>query len=58
MSFLDNIIKDKKNIPQYASILCITSILISNFGFSNLVNWLYPIFGYLGLVQIYFIFKN
>lgn len=32
--------------------MCITSIIISQFGFSNLINYLYPIFGYLGIVQI------
>ena len=40
--------------------MCITSIIISNIGFSNLISYLYPIFGYLGLVQIVklFIFKS
>ena len=33
-------------------ILCTTAILVSNFGFSNLVNVLYPLFGYLGIIQI------
>lgn len=58
MSFLDNIVKNKKSFPQIAAIMCITSILISNIGFSNLVNLLFPIFGYLGLVQIYYILKR
>ena len=35
-----------------AVIMCITSVLISKIGFSNLVSLLYPIFGYLALVQI------
>ena len=58
MSFLDNIVKNKKNIPQFSIVMCITSIIISNFGFSNLVNLLFPIFGYLGLIQIYYILKS
>lgn len=58
MSFLENIVKNKKNFPQFAGIMCITGILISNFGFSNLVNLLFPIFGYLGLLQIYYIVKG
>ncbi len=51
-SFLKNTTKKKKSYTQIATIMCITSILISKIGFSNLVNLLYPIFGYLGLVQI------
>lgn len=58
MSFLDNIIKNKKTFPQFAGIMCITSVVISNIGFSNLVNLLFPVFGYLGLIQIYYIVKN
>lgn len=51
-SFLQNVAKDKKNYTQIAVIMCITSVMISKIGFSNLVNSLYPIFGYLGLLQI------
>ncbi len=51
-SFLQNICKDKKSYTQVGIIMCITSILVSKIGFSNLVSMLYPIFGYLGLVQI------
>ena len=57
ISFLENIVKNKKSFPQIAGIMCITATLISNIGFSNLVNLLFPIFGYLGLMQIYFILK-
>ena len=51
-SFLQNTTKNKKSYTQIAVIMCITSVLISKIGFSNLVSLLYPIFGYLGLVQI------
>lgn len=51
-SFLQNITKNKKSYTQIAVIMCITSVLISKIGFSNLVSSLYPIFGYLGLLQI------
>lgn len=51
-SFLQNITKNKKSYTQIAIIMCITSVLISKIGFSNLVSLLYPIFGYLGLLQI------
>lgn len=55
-SFLQNICKKQKSYPQIAVIMCITSVLVSKIGFSNLVSILYPIFGYLGILQIYKIF--
>lgn len=57
-SFLQNMTKNKKSYTQFALIMCITSVLISQIGFSNLIENLYPIFGYLGLVQIFMILKN
>ena len=51
-SFLQNVAKNKKNNTQIAIVICITSVLISKIGFSNLINTLYPIFGYLGILQI------
>ena len=51
-SFLQNTIKSKKSYKQIGAIMCITSVLVSKIGFSNLVSLLYPIFGYLGLLQI------
>ena len=51
-SFLQNVSKNKKSYTHIAFIMCITSIAISQIGFSNLINYLYPIFGYLGIVQI------
>ena len=56
ISFLQNVAKNKKSYTQLAIIMCITSLLVSKIGFSNLVNLLYPIFGYLGLIQIFLIF--
>ena len=56
-SFLNNVCDSPKRFPQVAGIMCITSVIVSNFGFSNLVNLLYPIFGYLGIIQIFYIFK-
>ena len=58
ISFLNNIAKSKKSFPHIAAIMCISSVAISNIGFSNLVRVLFPMFGYLGLVQIYFISRN
>ena len=52
MSFLQNTCNNKKSYQQIAVIMCITSVLVSKIGFSNLVNILYPLFGYLGIIQI------
>ena len=56
-SFLNDICINKKSYPQKACILCISSVIISNFGFSNLVKFLFPIFGYLGIFQLLLIIK-
>lgn len=55
-AFLENTTKTKKQYKVVCFILCISSIFISKFGFSSLVNTMYPIFGYLGLLQIVNIF--
>ena len=57
ISFLNNICK-KDQIPKKAFLLCLTSVIVSKIKFSALVNILFPLFGYLGLLQIYFILKN
>lgn len=53
--FLQNINKNRRSYPQFVLFMCITSLLITNFGFSRLVNIIYPIFGYIGIIQIIFI---
>ena len=58
ISFLKNITKDKKSFPQIVAIMCISGVIISNFGFSNLVKILFPLFGYLGIVEMMWILKN
>lgn len=57
ISFLNNICKNKKSFPQIAAILCITSVIVSPIGFSNLVNNLFPLFGFLGLIEIFYCLK-
>lgn len=57
IAFLNNVCQKENSFPQIAAILCITSILVSPIGFSNLVNSLFPMFGYLGIVEIYFILR-
>lgn len=53
--FLKNCSKNKKEYQRYLKLMCVSSILISNIGFSKLVDLLYPIFGLFGIIQIYFI---
>ncbi len=55
IGFLQNISQNKKSYPQIVVLMCITSLGISNFGFSTLVNLAYPIFGYIGIIQILWI---
>ena len=55
-AFLENTTKTKKQYKILCFAICISSIFVSKIGFSSLVNTLYPIFGYLGLVQIGYIF--
>lgn len=58
ISFIQNITKDKKSFPQIVAIMCISGVLISNIGFSNLVKLLFPVFGYLGIVEMLWILKS
>lgn len=54
-SLLVNCTRDKKTYNKFAILICLSSVIISQIGFSNLLNLMYPIFGYLGLVQIFFL---
>lgn len=56
-SFLKNVTKNKKQYIYTLIIISIIGILVSNIGFSNLVEILYPIFGILGIIQIILIIK-
>ena len=38
--------------------MCISGVLISNIGFSKLVQMLFPLFGYLGVIQIIILLRN
>ena len=58
ISFLKNISKDKKSYPQIVSIMCISAVIISNVGFAKLVQMLFPVFGYLGILQNLYILKR
>lgn len=58
ISFLQNTCKNKKQFNTNSILICITAVLFSQIGFSNLVNILYPILGGLGLIQIIQILRN
>ena len=55
---LQNLNKKGKSYTQFVVFMCITSLIISNFGFSNLVKNVYPIFGYIGIIQIVLILSK
>lgn len=57
-SFLKNCSDNRKKYKKYLKLMCISSIFISNIGFSELINLLYPIFGLYGIIQIVFILKT
>lgn len=56
ISFLKNVPKSKKSYNIIAIAICLSSIIFSKIGFSNLVNSFYPILGVLGAIQIIQIF--
>ncbi len=56
-SFLNNVSKTNKGYKKLNFIICALSVIVAKFGFSNLVNGLYPVFGLLGLIQLIFIIK-
>lgn len=51
--FLKNIKKSEKTYKMCMITICIISVLVVPIGFSNLVSLLYPVFGVLGLIQIW-----
>ena len=57
IGLLQNINSDKKRYTHFVIFMCITSLIVSNLGFSKLVNLMYPIFGYIGIIQLIYIFK-
>lgn len=59
ISFIKNTSNNKKQFNKMALLICTTSVVFSQIGFANLINFLYPILGGLGLIQIAFlIFKK
>lgn len=56
--FLSNSTKKRKTYMLYAGAICLASIFVGQIGFSSLINLLYPIFGYLGIIQIIFLITS
>ncbi len=56
-SFINNIAKNKKQYKIFLYVISILGIALSPLGFGNLLDFLYPMLGFLGLVQIFFILK-
>ena len=56
--FLQNVSKNDKSYPQLVIFMCISSLVVSNIGFSKLVNIVYPFFGYIGIIQIMLILSK
>lgn len=52
-SFLQNLIKDKRGTKRVVFLMSIFGVALSRVGFANLVNYLYQVLGYLGLIQVY-----
>lgn len=57
-SFLENVSKNKKEYHRNLIFICVVGVFVSNFGFSNLVQIVYPFFGVLGLLQIVLLLKK
>lgn len=58
ISFLQNTIKIKKSYNVLAILICLTGVIFSKIGFSNLINLFYPILGVFGIVQLVLILKS
>lgn len=48
----------KNNSIVFKALVLLLALFFSRFGFSNFISIVYPIFGFLGLIQIYYILRN
>ena len=53
--FLNNITKSKKTYIICSLLICAFSIFFGQLEFSGLISLIYPVLGYLGLMQIFFL---
>ncbi|MCI8482622.1 MAG: hypothetical protein HFJ27_06245 [Clostridia bacterium] len=56
--FLQKYQNKPKQYNKMLVLVCIIAFFVSNIGFTNLVNLLYPVFGILGLIQMFQILKK
>ncbi len=56
IGFIQNISTKQRSYPHIVLFMCITSLIVSNIGFSKLVNLIYPLFGCIGILQMIIIF--
>lgn len=52
ISFLKNVSINKRSYNVISILICISGVIFSRLGFANLVNKMYPILGFLGLVLL------
>jgi len=57
-SILNEYVKNKKKYIICTALLCYSGVLASQVGFGNLLEIIYPFFGYIGLIQIYLLIKK
>ena len=57
-SFLINCSKTKKTYKKLCFVICVGVVVVCNIKFSYLINIVYPIFGFLGLLQVIYFLKN
>lgn len=55
-SFLKSCARTKKQYLFLSIFICIFSVFFCNFGFGNLINFLYPILGYVGIFEFILLF--
>lgn len=55
IGLLQNANDDKRKYLRLVIFMCATGLIVSNVGFSKLVNLMYPIFGYVGIIQLIYI---
>lgn len=53
--FVKNITKTEKQYKVGILVICVLAVLISNFSFANTIQVIYPMFGILSLVQIFYL---
>lgn len=58
IGLLQNISSDRRRYTHFVIFMCISSLVVSNLGFSKLVNLMYPIFGYIGIIQLIYIINK